>query len=215
MANVQDGSARIEEQFGGGRHVGRIARGAIGSRRGVVRHGGVQLSVADVARQFEQYRPGLAVAQLPERAAHQLRDAIGEVEPPGPLGDVLVGRQRVELGRLTQPMLIRPAGDHQQRDRVGEGLRECAEGIFDAWSSLHDDDCRAGAIARAGIAVGDVDQRLFAARDDGPNAELRGSIDQRVIRIREEVLDPLRLQDLRNRFSTAHRELPSTPFVAC
>ena len=105
-------------------------------------------------------------------------------------------------------MLVGAARDDQHGHGVGVGLGEAAERVLDARPGLDDDHRRLLAIGGARVAVGHVDQRLLAASDDRPNADLGGRVDQRVVRIREQDFDALEFQNPRQSVRASHRSQP-------
>jgi hypothetical protein len=169
---VQDRPLRRHQQPSRLGNVGRVACRAVASPWHVL-EAIANIRRTDVARNLQQDWPGLTVLELRERPRHQLRDAVREVDPRRPLGDVLVDGQRIELRRLADAVLVRAAGDDQHRDAIGVGLREAAERVLDAGTRLHHDHGRLRAVQGTGVAVRHVDQRLLAAGDDRSNADSR------------------------------------------
>ncbi len=94
---------------------------------------------------------------------------------------------------------------------VRGGLRDAAIGVLDTRPVLHDADAEPSPIGHTREAICHVDERFLAAGNDRPDADRGGGIDQRVVRVREELFHPLLLQNPRDGVRTIH-PLPS--FIA-
>jgi len=206
VPGVDDRAAGGEQEPRRLGHILGIARRAIAARRGVGEPGRIDLGHHHVARDLEQHRRARPGAELAERPAQHLRHPLDVIDARGPLRHMAIGRQRVVLpARHAKTVLVRAAGQQQHRDRIGERLGDAAIRVLDPRPRLHRADPQSPPVRRAAEAVGHVQQRLLGARDDRADAERRRRVDDRVVRVGEEVLDLLRLQDTRDRLGTIHR----------
>ena len=93
VADVEHRPLRIEQQLRRLGHVGRVAGRAVAARRACSRTTASSISPAPTSRgSSSSTGPGLPLRSWREGAAHQLRDALGEVDAAGPLGDVAIDR---------------------------------------------------------------------------------------------------------------------------
>ena len=193
-----------EQRRDGVAHVGGIAGAAMRRDGAVVRDRRIGLFGAHVGGGLEQHGRAAAGAQEGVGAAQELGDAPRLVDLRAPLGDAAVVQRGAEVGVRPGRAAGRAAGQDEDRHRVGEGVRDAAVGVLDAGARLGDDDAVAAAVHHARVAVGHVDRRALGARHHGPDADRRRGLDQRVVRVAEEVLGALRLQDARDRVVASH-----------
>ena len=202
LSSMDDRTLRLEQQLGDGTDVGRIGRRADALWRRVLelaRH----LAVADLRRQLDQHRSGLAGAEVVERAPHQLDGTARLADFRGPLHHWPEILHRIER-RRREAAADAVAGDQQNRHVIAEHLGRAGKRVLDAGPALHRKHAGPLTIGRATDAVGDSDTHPFLPTNDRPDADLGAEIDQRLTRVANQVLDALFLEDARNRLGNLH-----------
>ncbi len=101
------------------------------------------------------------------------------------------------------------AGEEEDRDVIGGGLGDTAEGVLGAGLILHGDDTEALAVAGAAEAIGGHDGASFVSEGDRADALLGDGFDQGVGGEAGHPLDAFALEDLGDEFVAVHGVLAS------
>jgi len=201
LAGDDERPARLGEQARRRLHVARVGHGR--SARG-----GTYAATADSSTSAWTTSFGISTRTGPGgalRTAHQLGDALGEVDLVRPLHHAAIALGRAEVVRHAAPRPPGAAGEHEDGRAVGCGLGDARVHVLRAGPVLRRDDAGAPAVVHARVAIGHRRERALGARDDRPDALGRAGVDEAVRGEAEELRDALALEDPGDRRVPAHR----------